>query len=138
MVPPKGQAIVIIHAPTAGVVRISVCLSENRFRLRNDPRVYIGKLQPGSSVLPWWRELQAFDGAGVVWRGVCDGEVVEEVVFGVGSIASIGFDEVAWVIPEAEEDAEISLFGEAVGAVRFVEGTSGTSWCSLSEDEEGQ
>jgi len=135
MVPVKFQAIIVIHAPTAGVVGISDWLSENSLRLGHDDRVYIGKLRPRPSISSWWRELQALDWTGVVWRIVGDGEVVEEVVLGVGSIASIGFDEAGWIVPEAEEETGITLFAEGIGAVGFVNWTAWTSWCSLGEGE---
>jgi hypothetical protein len=133
MFPTKCQAIIIIHASTAGVVRISSWLSKNRFRLGNDPGVDVGKLQPGSGILPRWRELDTLDWTRVIGGVVGDGEIVEEVVFGVGSIASIGFDKVGWVVPEAEEDAVVALFHRTIGAIRFVGWTSWTSWCCQGE-----
>jgi hypothetical protein len=98
MIPVEHQAIIVVPATTTRIIRISRRLSEYRLCLRNGNRVYVGKLQSRSSICAWWREFHAFDGARIVGRVVGDGEVVEEMVVGIGSVAPIGFDEVGRIV----------------------------------------
>jgi len=77
----------------------------------------IGKLQPRSSVLPRSRELHALDRTWVIWRVVDDGKVIEEVVLGIYSVASVKFDIGWWLIPKTGEDAAETLCSRKEGTV---------------------
>ena len=132
------QAIIVICISTTRVIVISSWLSEHFFRLGNNPGMYIGELKTGSGILAWWGKLVALDGAWVVRRIVGDGEVVEEMIFSVGSIAPVGFNEIGWIVPKAIKDASVACYDRLVGTVGFVSWSSRTAWCGLGKREEGE
>lgn len=63
-----------------------------------------GELNSGSGVCSWRGVFEAFDWAGIIRCVVGNGEVVEEVVFGVGTIASVGFDQVGGIVLYLSEE----------------------------------
>jgi hypothetical protein len=108
MTPTIRQTIIVVCIPTAGVIVIGLWLAEDFLCLRDNPGMYVGELKPGSGIFAWWRELNGLDGAWIIRRVVGDGEVIKEMVLGVGSIAPVGFDEIGRIVPEAVKDTSVA------------------------------
>ncbi len=102
------QTIIVVCVSTTGIVVIGSRLAEYTFRRRNYPGMLVGELKPGLGIFAWWREHDALDRAWVFRRIVGNGEVIEEVVFGIGSIASIRFEEIVGIVPKAVKDTSVT------------------------------
>lgn len=90
----------------------------------------IGELDPRSRILARRRVLLAGLVLGVGGGLVGDGEVVEEVVLGVGAEpAAVALHDAAGIVPVAEEDAGAAGFGALEGTAGGVDwaGTLGGS-----------
>lgn len=96
--PTKYQAIIIVSVPTTRVVIVGLWFAEDGLELGNSDRVDVGELISGSGVCTRRREFLAVDWTGVILCIVGNGEIVEEVVFGVCTIAPVGFDQVARIV----------------------------------------